>query len=199
MKIKYLKIVQINQKNLNSDSDSSSGKEFQKPQSEKKRKSGPEHSFRKSCRVEENTDYSHLATPNKSDDENIQVTIRSELALKSFVVEEIEKIQRLAENLKEDLERHNNYVRKKNITVLRDAKFFADKILRIYDTVYLQIKESGKEFSKTYESWLSSCTNNKSPVHKPVKTKYSLDSSDEENSPAKSATPSPLSKKNKDT
>ena len=186
-------------KNLNSNSDSSSGKEFQKPKSEKKRKSEPEHSLHKSI-VDENTftDYSHLATPNKSDDENIQVTIKSELALKSFVVEEIEKIQQLAENLKEDLERHNNYVRKKNITVIRDAKFFAHKILRIYDTVYLQIKESGKQFSKTYESWLSSCSNNKSPVHKPVKIKYSLDSSDEENSPAKSATPSPLSKKNRD-
>ncbi|XP_031783258.1 transcriptional regulator ATRX isoform X2 [Nasonia vitripennis] len=154
-------------------SDSDSSKEFQKTKNKKPSKT------RLSLGQRMMEDYSHIATPSKSDDESIKVETKEEISLKHYTIEEIDKIQKIVDEFKEDLQRISDYLLKKKINVLRDAKFFAHKILSVYDVTHEKVKESRGSFADKYRSWLDNFGSKKS-VASPIKSvkNYKL-SSDE--------------------
>ncbi|OXU25889.1 hypothetical protein TSAR_011084 [Trichomalopsis sarcophagae] len=165
----------VNKKSVKdkSQSDSDSSKEFQKTKNKKPSKTRLSLG---QCMME---DYSHITTPSKSDDESIRVETKEEISLKHYTIEEIDKIQKIVDEFKEDLQRISDYLLKKKINVLRDAKFFAHKILSVYDVTHEKVKESRGSFADKYRSWLHNFGSKKS-VASPIKSvkNYKL-SSDE--------------------
>ncbi|XP_011502086.1 PREDICTED: transcriptional regulator ATRX homolog [Ceratosolen solmsi marchali] len=107
-------------------------------------------------------DYSIVATPTRSDDESVLVEKKQEILLKHDIIEELEKIKKMTEELKNDLEYHSNYLINKKINVARDSKFIAHKILRIYDLTYEKLKKNRNNFVDIYKSWLDNCSDNTS-------------------------------------
>jgi hypothetical protein len=105
-------------------------------------------------------DYSVISTPTRSDDESIAVEKKQEISLKHYIFEEVEKIKKMTEELKNDLEYHSDYLINKKINVVRDSKFIAHKILRIYDLTYEKLKMNRNNFVDIYKSWLDTCSKN---------------------------------------
>ncbi|KAL7287819.1 hypothetical protein TKK_0018194 [Trichogramma kaykai] len=127
-------------------------------------------------------DFSVIETPSKSDDENIPVSKKQEILLKSLILAGVGNIEKLTEDLKSDLEVQSEYLISKKINAIRDSKFVAHKILQVYNNTFQKLKQYRNDFANSYEKWIESCSNCKSTTKQKdlTKKKYNLSLSEDD-------------------